>query len=71
MSIRPPLATAAVSIVKSATPLSLSSHTLTETIEQFQTALKVIFMEGRKTMGRRGGVHMVISGQTQKRLTLL
>lgn len=55
MSERPPLATATVSIVKSATPLSLSSFAQMETIEQFGTALKVIFMEGRKTMGCQGG----------------
>lgn len=55
MSERPPLATATVSIVKSATPLSLSSLAQMETIEQFRTALKVIFAEGRKTMGCQGG----------------
>lgn len=55
MSERPPLATATVSIVKSAAPLSLSSLAQMETMEQFRTALKVIFTEGRKTMGCRGG----------------
>lgn len=54
MNTQSPLATAAVSIVQSATRLSLGTHARAETIEQSCRREQVIFMEGRKTMGCRG-----------------